>query len=145
MNAIRSGPVRLPCRPVAGMSFLVLFVLGCSGLGDVSGTVTYQNKPVLFGTVLIECADGSIRQGNIEKDGSYTVRGVAAGDVKVAVNSPNPKGVTILPSKIPERKQEPYPVVPGWFPIPRKYDSPSTSGLTYQVRGGANTINIELK
>jgi hypothetical protein len=131
-------------RSAATTGLLLLFALGCSGRGDVSGKVTYQNKSVPFGTVMIEGSDGSTRQGNIEKDGSYTVRDVAAGQVRVAVNSPNPKGIT-LNYKDPNKKPEPYPDVPGWFAIPKQYESIASSGLSYTVKGGSNTIDIELK
>jgi hypothetical protein len=110
----------------------------------VSGKVTYNGKPVVFGTVLIHGRDG-LRQGSIAPDGSFTVRGVATGEARVAVNSPNPKSIVLYPNKNPKYKQEPYPDVPGWFEIPSKYENVSTSGLTYTIKGGTNTINIELK
>ena len=132
-------------RPLLGISWLALCLLGCSGRGDVTGKVTYQKKPLVFGSVLFEGSDRSLRQGNIEKDGSYSVRGVAVGEAHVAVNSANPKGIMILPPKNPNKKAEPYPDAPGWFPIPNKYESPSTSGLTYTIKRGQNHIDIELK
>ena len=39
----------------------------------------------------------------------------------------------------------PRPEIVGWFPIPKKFDLVSTSGLTYPVKGGKNEINVELK
>jgi hypothetical protein len=130
--------------PVSRIGVLLLVVLGCQGKGDVSGKVTYQDKAIVFGTVLFEGSDGNTRQGNIEKDGSYCVRGVATGEAHVAVNSPNPKAISLV-SKNPDRKPEPYPDAPGWFQIPKQYEAPSTSGLTYKIKGGSNEINIELK
>src|SRR5262249_44904016 len=102
------------------------------------------NKPVVFGTVLFHGRDG-VRQGSIEPDGSYTVRGVAVGEARVAVNSPSPKSIVLYPNKNPNYKQEPYPDVPGWFAIPDKYENVATSGLTYKIRGGSNSIDIELE
>jgi hypothetical protein len=125
-----------------GLALLVLTVAGCRG--DVSGKVLYKNKPLVFGTVLIQGKDG-LRQGNIERDGSYTVRDLATGEVRVAVNSPNPKGIQLYPNKNPQYKQEPYPDVPGWFAIPKRYEAVDTSGLTYTIKRGSNTIDIELK
>ena len=130
---------------VVGAAVLALVVAGCQSHGNVTGKVLYKNKPVVFGTVLVQGSDGNARQGNIGTDGSFTVRGVAVGSVKVAVNSPNPRGITLVPPKDPNKKQEPYPDVPGWFEIPKKYDSVSTSGLSYQIKGGGNAIDIELQ
>jgi len=132
-------------RQVSGIGFLLaaLGALGCQGRGDVSGTVTFGDRPVKFGTVLFEGSDGVARQGNIEKDGSYSVRDVASGQARVTVNSPNPRSITMTSKG--DRKPEPFPDVPDWFPIPREYGDLATSGLTYTVKGGSNTINIELK
>jgi hypothetical protein len=129
---------------VLGIALSALTAVGCQGRGSVSGKVTHKNKPVVFGTVLIQGKDG-LRQGNIAPDGSFTVRDVAAGDIRVAVNSPNPKSIQLYPNKNPNNKQEPYPDVPGWFAIPKQYESVESSGLTYKIRGGSNTIDIDLK
>jgi hypothetical protein len=128
-----------------GIALLALAAVGCQSRGDVSGKVTYQDRPVVFGTVLIQGSDGNARQGNIERDGSYTVRGLAIGEARVAVNSPNPKGIVLVPNKDPNKKQEPYPDAPGWFAIPARYENQDTSGLTITVKGGSNTIDLELK
>ncbi|HXG09397.1 MAG TPA: hypothetical protein VNK04_06375 [Gemmataceae bacterium] len=109
----------------------------------MSGKVTYQGKAVPFGTVLIQGRDGIARQGNIATDGSYTVRGVVVGEARVAVNSPNPRSIQLVSQG--GEKQEPYPDVPGWFPIPKQYEKVETSGLTYTIKRGQNTIDIELK
>jgi hypothetical protein len=137
------GRVRL--RSIVVIGLLALFALGCQGRGDMSGKVTYLGKAVPFGTVLVQSSDGSAHQANIERDGSYSVPGVLVGAVRVAVNSPNPKGITLVPHKDPKKKSIPYPDVPGWFAIPSKYETVVTSGLTYTIKGGANSIDIELQ
>jgi hypothetical protein len=139
----RSAVAHTLFRPVAPFGLLALVALGCQGTGDLSGKVTFQSKPVVFGTVLVEGSDGKIAQGNIEADGSYAVRGVALGQARVAVNSPNPKSITLVAKR--GKTPQPYPDVPGWFPISKQYEKPSTSGLTYEIKGGTNAINIELK
>ena len=133
-------------RPVVTLAaaLLALTAVGCLRRGDVSGKVTYKGKAVVFGTVLMQGQDG-LRQGNIAPDGSYTVKAVAVGVAGVAVNSPNPKKIELYPNKNPKFKQEPYPDVPGWFPIPAKYEDVGKSGLTYTVKGGNNTHDIELE
>ncbi len=141
MSCTRSAAVRFRIL-VGGIALLALTAIGCRG--NVSGKVTYKDKPVVFGTVLIQGRDG-LRQGNIAPDGTYSVRDVATGEARVAVNSPNPKGIQLYPNKNPQYKQEPYPDVPGWFALPKHYEAVESSGLTYTIKGGSNTINIELK
>src|SRR5262245_57085794 len=106
-----SGGFRL--RSVVGIGWLSLVALGCLGRGDMSVKVTYQGKAVPFGTVMVQSSDGTAHQANIEPDGSYSVPGVVVGAVRVAVNSPNPKGITLVPPKDPKKKPKPYPDVPG--------------------------------
>src|SRR5262245_13370601 len=109
---------------VMGIALLALTAVGC-GRGSVAGKVTYKDKPLVCGTVLIQGRDG-LRQGNIASDGSFTVRDLATGEVRVAVNSPNPKTLDIHPGKRPETRPAPYPDAPGWFAIPKQYESVET-------------------
>lgn len=145
--------MRFPCsalmrsvgRPV-GMAVLLVFATGCGGAGNVSGKVTYQGKPLVWGTVQFEGSDGLIKQANINSDGTYAVQGVATGAAKVAVSSINPKSSDFQPRVVEGRPPPPpRPEVKGWFPIPEKYDTPHKSGLTYTIKAGDNTIDIELK
>jgi hypothetical protein len=143
MWSLCSTPLR-SARSVAAIALLSLAPLGC-GRGEVTGKVTCEGKTVVFGTVQFEGSDGMLRQGNIEPDGTYTVNDVATGEAKVAVSSLNPKSsdfVAIEREGMP--KPPPRPEVKGWFPIPKKYDAPHTSGLTYTIKRGKNEINIEL-
>jgi hypothetical protein len=131
---------------VVGLGFLALVAAGCQGTGDVSGKVTYKGKPLVFGTVQFEGSDGRLCQGNIGRDGSYSVTGVATGEANVAVSSLNPKSSDFVPlQREGGPKLPPRPDVPGWFPIPAKYDTPYQSGLTYTIKRGENTIDIDLE
>jgi hypothetical protein len=141
-RAFRRGAGQLLALPGV---VLLATAIGCQGRGDVSGKVTYNSKPLVFGTVLVHGQDG-LRQGAIQRDGSFTVRGVKVGEARVAINSPNPKSIQLIPPKpVVKTKQEPFPEAPGWFRIPNKYEDVKTSGLTYTVRGGSNAFDIELK
>jgi hypothetical protein len=129
-----------------GLGFLALVAVGCQGKGDVSVKVTYNGKPLVFGTVQFEGSDGGLRQGNIEADGSYSVSGVATGEAKVAVSSRNPKSSDFQAiQREGQKKLPPLPDRPGWFQIPDKYEMTYKSGLAYPIKRGANTIDIELK
>jgi hypothetical protein len=131
---------------VAVFSLLMLIAVGCAGRGDVSGKVTYKGKALVFGTVQLEAADKSFKQANIESDGSYSIPGVPVGEARVAVSSANPKSSDFQPlvreGSPPPR---PRPEVHGWFPIPSEYQDINKSPLTYTIKRGPNTYDIELK
>jgi hypothetical protein len=146
MSSLCSTPVRSFCRPGVALAFLTLAAVGCGGRGDMSGKVTYKGKPLVFGTVQFEASDKTIKQANIEKDGSYSIPGVPVGDAKVAVSSDNPQSSAFQPLQregMPPPK--PLPEVKGWFPIPPEYQDLSKPKLTYTVKRGKNTYDIDLK
>lgn len=130
--------------------FLVAFAaaLGATGCGpsrgDVTGKVTYKEKPLVFGTVQFDTVEG-LKQGNIDSNGNYSVPGVVVGEVKAAVNSPNPNSGDRQPLVREGMTLPKIPEVKGWFPIPQEYQNLSSPQLTYTVKTGANKIDIELK
>ena len=126
---------------------LLMFAFGCGPeRGDVTGKVTYEGKSLVFGTVQFEAKDGILKQANINPDGTYSIPAVVAGEVRAAVNSPNPNGGDFQPLiREGQEPPPPRPEIPGWFPIPAEYQNLSQPQLTYTVKGGKNTIDIELK
>ena len=147
MSFLCSAPVCSLCRRAAAVVLITLAAIGCGGYGDVSGKVTYKGKALVWGTVQFEGSDKMIKQGNINSDGTYSISGVASGEAKAAVSSINPKSSDFQLRRPQEGgpKANPRPEVKGWFPIPEKYDTPFKSGLTYPIKAGENTIDIELK
>jgi hypothetical protein len=146
MRSLCSTPVRSFLRTGIAIAFLTLAALGCGGRGDVSGKVTYQGKALVFGTVQFEASDGTIKQANIEPDGSYVIPGVPVGEAKVAVSSENPKSSNFQPlQREGQPPPKPLPEVKGWFPIPSGYQDLSKAKLTYTVKSGKNTYDIDLK
>jgi hypothetical protein len=141
-----SAPVRFFCRPSVAAALLALAAAGCAGRGDVSGRVTYKGKPLVWGTVQFEGSDKIIKQGNINSDGTYTIRGLGTGEARAAVSSINPKSSDFQMRQVEGRPPpKPRPEVKGWFAIPEKYDAPYKSGLVYTIQRGENAINIELE
>ena len=146
MSFLCSAPLRLFCFRVLAAALLTSAAIGCGGQGNVSGKVTYDGKPLVWGTVQFEGSDGIVKHGNIQPDGTYTVNGVATGEAKAAVSSINPSSSDFQPIQREGRPpRPPRPEVKGWFPIPEKYDTPFKSGLTYPIKRGNNEIDIELK
>src|SRR2546421_9946630 len=72
-----------------GLLAVVLLAGGCApGIGSVSGTVTYQGKPLTTGTVVFFDAANNSPSSPIQPDGTYTIGKVAAGQARIAVMMP---------------------------------------------------------
>jgi hypothetical protein len=113
---------------------------GCARTATVTGKVTYQGRPVTHGSVVFRSADKTARSGVIGPDGSYTVQGVHPGEVKVAVLSRDPSKAR--GKRTPEERAE---AKKSWFPLPRKFEDPETSGVGYTVEAGTVRCDIDLK
>ncbi len=126
----------------AGRLLLLVLLAGLCGCGrtaKITGKVTYQGRPVRYGSVIFLSADKTARSCAIESDGSYAIEGVPTGEVKIGVISPNPsRGRSTARRRKPVepgRKQagSQGPAVEGWFPLPTQYESPG-SFRTYLYR-----------
>src|SRR5438045_4067984 len=94
----------------------------------VGGKVTFDGKPLPGGTVTFVTKDGKTSvPAKIAEDGTFKAT-VPTGSYRITV-SPVAK------------KDDPKKYVP----IPAKFGDPDTSGLTYEVKAGAQTFDIELK
>jgi len=156
-----SSSFRTAIRGFLALACLAL-VSGCgkgySGAqGTVSGTVTLNGNPVEVGTLVTFIAtEGFAASGIVESGGAYTVTipdmgsKIPALNYKIMVSAPAVGGVSeegddyekYMGSVNPDAK-------PGGgqsaAKIPGKYSSTGTSGLSFDVKEGDNTINIELK
>lgn len=148
-----------------GLGFLLLFVAaGCAGRGTVSGTISFRHKPLSGGKVTFQTEAGKTFSGDI-KDGEYKVANVPAGPAKISVWTPEPPtgGMRMgqggpakggMGGQMPPGTQVPEGVTPSKFTmdndpshfvkIPDKYNDPDKSGLTYTVKGGTQTNDIDL-
>jgi hypothetical protein len=138
---------------------------GCGGgKGEVSGTVTYQGKPVTIGTVtFLDANTNQALASSAIIRGKYAMAKVPAGLVKVLVTVPPPpppggERIRLSLKKVKEEQKKkatlkdsaPPPDESGGQPVPQftipaKYGSPDQSGLTYTVRPGAQQHDIELE
>lgn len=146
---------------------------GSGGKGKVSGTVTLDGKPLPVGKIAFTPSKGTGTTGEI-KDGQYSVDRVPVGDVKVTVETKSiedriqqlsmlvqnaarsqpPPGAPI-PEEAKKQfeegrvrdekaKQELKELQTAYRPIPEKYSTVESSGLSLQVKSGPNSYDIPL-
>jgi hypothetical protein len=122
--------------------FALLFiagVIGCGGSGlnsQVTGKVTLDSQPLTKGTVTFapKGAEGRIAYGEIDGSGNYTLKtnneaGVMAGEYDVTARA----------TGVAPKDDVPPPLL-----TPEKYGDKATSGWTFTVKPGANTINLDM-
>ena len=136
---------RLAVSRFVALASLVMLA-GCSGpkTGDISGKVTYNGKPIASGSVIFTSPNSIGVPANINDDGTYSCKAVPVGDAAVAVVSPNDAAeARYTASQKPGMDMEASKFDPKkWFPIPAKYGQ--NSPLTFSVKDGSNTFDIEL-
>ena len=130
-------------RVAAAVAFLVTASLaaGC-GAGDagaeVTGTVTYDGKPVEEGGISFNSPDGSVPSGGgVIKNGKYTATRVPIGITKVSITA-----VKVVGQK--KAYDAPNsPMTPITEPLlPPKYNN--ATDLRYEVRSGTQTKDFDL-
>jgi hypothetical protein len=147
------------------LSLLTMFALvGCGGSGaqgKLTGKVLYKGKPVTGGSVIFRpsSAGENTVTAQILPDGSYTAT-VPAGVVKIAVDNrelqppettakkearPNLPKVGNLTSDTPDPRVNPQKPAGTYIKLPDKYHDVASSGLSYTVKSGAQTYNIEFE
>lgn len=138
---------RLQSRAFAALIAAVLAMAsGCAKTATVKGTVTFGGKPVTHGSVILLSPDNTAQSGPIDQNGSYIIEGVHPGEVKIGVISRAPSKEH---SKAADRGKKnaaaKHEKDKDWFPLPRKYEDPATSGLTCNVGAGIVEHDIALR
>lgn len=130
----------------------MILVSGCGGdsagpkVGTLTGKITYKGIPLNTGTVQVQSADGRGGSGPITADGAYTIGDAPLGDVTITVKVvaaatagtktiARPPGTPAMPGE-----SDKPPVT-----IPAIYGDKAKSGLTFTVKSGTQTNNIDLK
>jgi hypothetical protein len=119
-----------------------LALTGCmGGKGNVTGEVKYNGTPLPSGqiTFIGQSGEKVVVPGEI-KDGKYSLANVPAGPVAITVHTVPPT----RPGRRPDGTTPPAAPAGAFVKIPSKYAKPSTSGLTFEVKRGENTKNIDL-
>lgn len=122
-------------------------VASCGGnkIGNVTGTVTFQGKPLPGGYVEFYClsADGRIltqKTGAISDEGVYSVVNVPVGDVKITVQEPPGALEANMTQKggMPKRARSAVT-------LPPKYQSVEQTDLKYTVTPGKQKYDVVMK
>ncbi len=104
--------------------------------GDISGSVSYQGKLIETGCIsLYSPTNGLGSSGDVQSDGSFSLKGIPVGSYQVSVMPPQP--VPPAPGETPKPQAK--------FPLPAKYAESTSSGLTFDVKKGANELKLDLK
>jgi hypothetical protein len=126
-------------QSLASWCLVALFLAGCGGQGDISGTVTYKGAPLSGGTVVFFDSRNGTANSPIGPDGSYNITSVPTGEARIAVFPP-----TDIRFGFGEHDPPPKKTDAKRIDLPTKYNDPGTSGLTYRVRRGPQEHAIAL-
>jgi hypothetical protein len=143
-------------RRIVTVWLVALLLAGCGpkreASGTVSGTITYQGKPVNGAALLLygptsHSADFTIP---VDQEGKFSSTDVPPGDYKVVVqpsagsSGPSTRGMT--PAQMAEMKGRLDEMkTPPTIKVPSKYLDPKTSDLQMKVTGGKQEVTLELK
>jgi hypothetical protein len=141
----------------AGLALLLLtLAAGCGpGEGEVTGKVTYKDKPLTSGSVSIMDSTGKVLVAEIRPDGTYTITNVATGPAKIVVTCLNtPEGnsgkgrgdhTSGGPPKVQAVKRGLLTDVGQQSVIPLRYGDFSQTDLQLKVERGNNPFDLKLR
>jgi hypothetical protein len=138
--------------------------LGCTPpTGKVSGQVTYQGKPVPGGAVqflVLRKRDQQQPAGSMEldRDGKFQME-LPVGEIWVGIDNrefePTPELMAAVPpggdlppevqKALAEAPKAPAKVSERWMQLPEKCYLPETSGLSFKVVKGEQSVQIDIK
>ena len=126
---------------------IAIIAIGCTKSDNpktypVNGKVSYRGQPVASGIVLLTPAEsGHAATGNLEKDGTFHLTtfqkndGAVPGKYQVAVQAFPAEGAGLPGAEFAGKPP----------PVPLKYMSAASSGLTAEIKAGDNHLEFPLK
>ena len=120
---------------------LVVIAVGCGKqsreLNPITGKVTYQGKPLQYGSVTIEHNSGQPATAAIQRDGTFVMATLGEGDG--VIMGKHRVRVACYEGQNPDNKIDPgQPVTLGKALIPDRYSAFDSSNLSIDVHPGAN-------
>ncbi len=133
---------------IGALAVATLGLPGCGARGRpraiVTGRVTYNGKPLQFGTVILEPEMGQYATGLIQPDGTFEMetrgegRGAPVGKCKVRFVCFASQDPAATPGKATDNATQGEALGLGASLIPEKYLSSATSGITVDVKPDYN-------
>lgn len=118
----------------------LFFMSGCGQAGPpasakAEGTVTHQGKPVSTGEIYFIAADkGFAANASLTTEGKFQIStGLPPAQYRVFLTRPRITKPPMAGEPPPEAVE---------FPVPDKYQSENTSGLSAEIKPGDNTVNF---
>lgn len=142
---------------MSGLVLATMCLVGCGGgstlpegdTGIVTGKVTFNGKAVPEGTaiVFLHKDKGITASSAIAADGSYALRmrrkdEILTGDYQIGITPPTVELTAAEEEAVNSGKELPEKE---WPEIPKKYRNPETSGVTFTVKSGENTFDLDMK
>lgn len=143
------------CRAVV-VSLVLLASAGCGqSVGQVSGQVLIDGKPLPAGRVTIQPEGGTSVSAELDGEGRFSVT-LPVGEATASVDNrewaPRQNHGIVAPPNLPDevRQRLPAPsptapkVDPRYVPIPAKYYQMESAGLSLTVKPGAQQWEMKL-
>jgi hypothetical protein len=135
------------CLLVACACAAAAVFAGCgdtSNKSSISGKVTYQGAPVTGGMITATGGKDLSMTIVINPDGTFMSQDVPPGSYKIAVSTDSVAPASAMPGGGKD-----YPAPGGASAakkvmIPDKFKNPETSGITWTVKSGSQTLPIDL-
>jgi hypothetical protein len=137
--------------PLGALLLATLLASGCGPrFGNIVGVVTYQGKPMRWGSVKVVWTGPpgptNAASATLNQDGSYEVGRIPAGNTaQICLNVPMiPMGGTLGGAKPAPELMRRLREKLGYVELPAKYTRLETSGLSLEVKQGVNVFNIDV-
>jgi hypothetical protein len=114
---------------------------------SLEGKITYAGEPVPLAAVIIVPGHGDGTTGFADDDGHFKIANVPTGEVRIAVDTGPARGQLMgraMAGTDPTAKGGKKATPPKIVDLPKKYQSPDTSGFKTTIQKGENTFNIDI-